>query len=75
MLHELNPELQLGQAPPDQAHQVKVPGHLILPVRVTLERDPSAGKGQNSVRKMARTARPARRDAAPKAVPQAPVSR
>jgi hypothetical protein len=75
VLHELNPELQLGQAPPDQAHQVKVPGHLILPVRVTLERDPSPGKGQKSVRKVARTARPARRDASPKAVLQTPLPR
>jgi hypothetical protein len=75
VLHELNPELQLGQAPPDQAHQVKVPGHLILPVRVTLERDPSPGKGQKSARKMSRTARPARRDASPKAALQAPLPR
>jgi Transglycosylase SLT domain len=66
VLHELNPELQLGQTPPDQAHHVKVPGHLILPVRIVLERDSATGKGR-SARKVSRIARPARRDASPRA--------
>jgi membrane-bound lytic murein transglycosylase D len=69
VLHELNPELQLGQTPPDQAHQVKVPGHLILPVRVTLERDSAPGKGK-SPRKVARTSRPVRRDVSHRAALQ-----
>jgi hypothetical protein len=48
---------------------VKVPGHLILPVRVTLERDSAPGKGK-SPRKVARTSRPVRRDVSHRAALQ-----
>jgi len=68
VLHELNPELRLGQTPPDQVHRVKVPGHLIFPGRVTLERDAHLGKAKRSFQ-MVRMARPARRDAARAAAP------
>jgi membrane-bound lytic murein transglycosylase D len=68
VLHELNPELRLGQTPPDEVHRVKVPGHLIFPGRVTIERDASLSKAKRSLR-MARMARPVRRDGGRPAVP------
>jgi Transglycosylase SLT domain len=68
VLHELNPELQLGQTPPDEVHQVKVPGHLIFPVRASLERDSSPPTDKRK-RVVGRAARPARRDAARVAAP------
>jgi Transglycosylase SLT domain len=60
VLHELNPELRLGQTPPDQVHRVKVPGHLIFPPRTMVETDVPKGKGR--ARAPAGAARPVRRD-------------
>lgn len=59
VLHELNPELRLGQTPPDQVHRVKVPGHLIFPARTTVEGDAAKGKRRTPP---GRAARPVRKD-------------